>query len=211
MQQLRMLSVQPIISMLSKAAFWTHAYFYFVRSFSVLIVGSGMIQAFQAWALISKFSSVGLLGGLIFEALFILNITLLAQLTWIRAEDFKRIPADPFTLLRIGSKLSRLSGEVFAIGVGLYSISSGILYWFAGAKAARVVGEALPMYPIFSFYENNFIHGITVMITGTVAATAVLIVSYLLAQTLSVLVGNALKLRTILPESIQHDENEDAA
>jgi len=195
----RVISVQPVVQLLNKTAFWTSAYFYFLRGMSAVLVSGGLIQVFQSWSVITKFSSVGFFGGLLFQAIFILNLTLLSQLLWLRAESFRRIPQDSYTLLRIGAKLSRLFGECFAIGVGLYSIGSGILYWFAGTRAARVVEGALPGYPTYAFWENNFIHGLSVMITGTIAALGVLIVSYLVAQALLVLVGNAIKLNAILP------------
>jgi hypothetical protein len=197
----------PLLNYFKSPKLWTDGYFYFFRLTAAVLVIYGGIQAYEAGINIAKFTAIGIFGGIVFELLFCAAILQVAYLLWRRAQGFKKIKHDSLMFLRAGARALRTCGETFGIFFGIYTFASGLLYWFAGSGAARIIRGTVPLYPMQSYLENNFVHGLFVMAAGFLWTFLWASGALLAAQVLLVVTSMGSKLH----HDISEEEKRDAA
>lgn len=126
-----------------------------------------------------------IMGGILFQILYILAIYSVVHAILIRARDIEQLPPSDFMVLSMGTVLLKLVGEVYAFFVALTAVGGGIFVWFTNKSVASILNPMPWFYPVPS--GPNFTGGLTIMLVGVLLATAVLIGFYMLSELLTVL------------------------
>lgn len=174
------LFMQPLTLRLVEPLFFNRLVAIALRALAVFFLLLSVVTFFQAGKTISNLPANAILGGVIFLLLFVIAVYAALHAIWLRAEDVAALPAQPLPTLPIATLLLRLAGEAYAAYVGILSIAGGIFIWFSGRGVHTLLRPLPKFFPVYG--DTSFMGGILFMFGGVVIAFAVLFVSYLLAD-----------------------------
>jgi hypothetical protein len=181
----KFLFVHVLLERLADTRFCYRSLSMILRVLSGLFVLFSFATFFQAGKLTFSLPAQSILGGLLFELFFVLAVYAVVHAILIRARDIESLdPAGPWAL-RASTVLSRLVGEIYFLFVTLVSMGAGLFVWFTATSHYKVLGSTLrSFFP--AFHEDaSFLGGIQFMVSGILLSLAVLIVSYALAEVLT--------------------------
>ena len=183
------LFMRAIIKLLGQPRFFSRVISMILRVGTALIVLFSIPTFFQAGKLTFDLSANKMLGGILFEIFFVMAVYAAVHVLLIRARDVDELPAKEFYALPMGALLIRMIGEAYASYVTLIALGGGMFVWFTALKLDRILNPTiLWLFPV-SHDDPSFFGGIGFMISSILVALGVLIVSYMLAEALS-LIGN---------------------
>ena len=167
---------------------------------AVLLALSGIEGWFQAWRMVFELGGAGILGGIVFQAVFLIGIYMVTHVLWIRASDISEQPASEFTVIPIVSIVLRMVGEVYACLLSVLGVGGCILILFAGDNRLMdmLPGVGLLSGLIFGLVrgmDSSFLAALLFLISCLITAVFALVVFYLLAETQVVLVDIARNIR----------------
>lgn len=181
------LFMRSVINLLSQDRFFCRAVSYFLKATAVLLVLLSLTTFFIAGKLTFDLPVNGILGGILFEAFFVLAVYAAAHVLFIRGEQIAELPPGPFVTLRLAPLLLRGLGEAYAGYVGLIAIGGGAFVWFTNLSLTKVLSAVVrPLFPTHGD-DPTFVGGIGFMLSGVAAAGAVLLLAYFAAEALLML------------------------
>jgi hypothetical protein len=179
--------IRAFINLLGQPRFFSRMIAVIIRVGTALIVLFSIPTFFQAGKLTFELSANKMLGGILFEIFFVVAVYAAVHVLLIRARDVDDLPAKEFYALPLGGVLIKMIGEVYASYVALVAVGGGIFVWFTAKKLGTILNPTiLWLFPV-AHDDATFIGGIGFMISGVLVAIAVLIVSYMLAEALSMI------------------------
>lgn len=172
--------MRPWLEMLASASFLRWLVAKTLRVTAALIVLFSLIAFFYVGKIIFELPPSGMLGGILFQACFIVAIYGVVHAFFIRARDIDRLGADVHSIFPMLTLLLKLAGEAMSIFVALVAVGSGVYVWFTSRSVATILN---PM-PVFlpTFGDATFIGGIEFMVSGVLLAILLLLVFYALAE-----------------------------
>lgn len=178
------------LNLLGQPRFFSRLISIVMRVGAALIVLFSIPTFFQAGKLTFELSANKMLGGILFEIFFVVAVYAAVHVLLIRARDVDNLPAKESYALPVGAVLIKMIGEVYASYVALVAVGGGLFVWFTALKLDRVLNTTIRwLFPV-SHDDPSFIGGIGFMVSGVVVAIAMLIVSYMLAEALSMIGRN---------------------
>jgi len=199
----RYLFITPILRWLSEPANFNRIMAITFRAVAVLMIPLGLITFFKAGKTVFDLPASEILGGILFEMLYVVAIYGMVHVLYLRASDIDRLPAGKYNMFPLSALVIRAIGESYAAYLIGVSAGGAMYIWFT-AKSIRSILDPLPtLVPMFG--GPNFIGGIQFLAGGVLTAIAVLGLCYLLAEGLQAVHG--LSQRTPVPES-NPEENE---
>jgi len=153
-----------------------------MRTGAALIVPFSLVVIFKSGKVIFELPASEILGGILFEAFFIVSIYSVIHTLFIRAHEIEVLPATEYNMFPLTAILARSVGETSAAFIALVSIGGGLYVWFT-AKGIHTILDPMPkILPVFG--GTNFMGGIQFMVGGVLSALAILVASYLVAEVL---------------------------
>lgn len=119
------------------------------------------------------------------------------QIHFHRADGIAALPDSPFTVIPIVSVVLRLVGEVYALGLVLLGLGSALFMLLAQASPAGVLGPAAVFLPE-DMRQLGALAGPLMLVVALVAAFAVLLVFYFLAESVLVMADVARNIRLLV-------------
>lgn len=175
--------MRPLLKKLGQPAFVNRTVSRVIRVCVALIVLGSLASFFSAGKVIFSLPNTSaIFGGIVFQLFFIMAIYSVSHVLVIRAKDIKNLPGHlgSVYMLPVAAILVRMLGEAYAGFIALLAIGGGIFVWFTGLKVGAILGPVTTFFP--TMRDASFIGGIEFMVTGTMIAIAVIIVSYMVAE-----------------------------
>ncbi|MDH5650168.1 MAG: hypothetical protein OEY67_11005 [Gammaproteobacteria bacterium] len=181
------LFIRPLLRRLGDGAFVYKIATVTLRMCAGLVVLGSLASFFKAGKTIFDLPTTGaIFGGILFQIFYIMAIYSVVHILIIRAKDIDDSKPGPIFMLPLGAMLVRLAGEAYAAFVTLIAIGGGLFVWFTSQNVASILG---PMSQLFPVKRNvDFIAGIEFMISGVLIGIAALMVSYMVAEAITLLV-----------------------
>lgn len=153
----------------------------------VILVLLSMTTFFMAGRKIFDLSNNAILGGMLFELIFVIAVYAATHVLFIRAQQIENVASGPFIALRFAPFLICGLAEAYAALVGLVAIGGGIFVWFTNVGLDEVLNPA--MHPLFPNVgdDPSFVGGIGFLLSGVAVASAVLLIAYMLAELVQLL------------------------
>lgn len=187
------LFISKLLPKLGEGAFFRTIFTYALKVLAVSIGIMSVVAWVGYWIIIFKLSVGGIIGGLIFQLIFVVAAYAVIHIIWIRADDIKEQEAGEFTIIPIISTMVRMFGEVAAAFLIIFGIGGGIFLIFAGWEAYQVFSVFLPVVSAGS----AFLSGIMFTISFAIAGFLALIFHYLIAELIVILVDMARNIKAI--------------
>ena len=177
--------MRPLLKQLESAGFVHRLVSITLRAAAALIILFSLVAFFKVGKVIFELPPSGILGGIFFQACFVLAIYSVVHAIIIRARDIDNLDKEVHSIFPVLTLLTKLTGEVMAFFIALVAIGGGVYVWFTGKSVATIMN---PM-PIFlpTFGDATFMGGIEFMVGGVLIAIVSLIVMYTLSETMGLL------------------------
>lgn len=187
------LFMSKLLPKLSEGSFFRNVFTYALKVIAVFVGIIGLITWIGNWILIFKMNVEGIIGGLLFQLVFVVAIYAVIHIIWIRSDDIKKQEPGDYTIIPIMSTMVRMSGEVAASFFVIFGVGGGIFIIFAGRQAMEIIDF---MSSVGSL-SSSFLAGIMFIIVMAIIAFIALIIHYLIAELIVVLVDMARNLKAI--------------
>jgi hypothetical protein len=204
--------IAPVLKHISEGRLFSRVFAIALRIFAVLIALGGIVGWVQAWRMVSDLHGFGVLGGIVFQVIFLVAIYMVTHVLLIRASDISQLPVSEFTVIPIVSIFFRTLGEIYACLISAVGAGGFILLLFAGNDnflVYRVMqfipGTSFVSGLAFSFArsaDSSFIAAIIFLLSSALSAFFALVLFYLLAEGTVVFVDIARNIRG-LREAVQ--------
>lgn len=153
-----------------------------LRTVGVLVVPLGLVTFFKAGKVIFELPASGILGGIVFQAFFVLAVYAVVHGLFIRARDIDSLAGTDYNMFPLAALVIKAAGEAFAAFVSLVAIGGGIFVWFT-TKAVNTILLPVPGFlPVFG--DTTFMGGIQFMVGGVLSSILTLGLAYLVAEAL---------------------------
>lgn len=199
----KFLFMKSILKLLSQGKFFRKICSIFLRAIATVIILAGLAGFFIGWQAVLELPISGLLGGIIFQLLFIIAIYMVVHTLLIRAYDITNLPESEYIVIPITSIFVKLIGEVYACFASVVAIGGGILIWFAGSYAQSILKDLTPLIP--SFGGETFVSGILFIMSGVLSGFFVLVFFYCGSEFMIVIVNIARDIKETRKVAEQYD------
>ncbi len=156
-----------------------------LRVLATLIVPFSLVSFFKAGKVIFDLPASGILGGIVFQAFFVLAIYAVVHGLFIRARNIDALPGGEYNMFPLAAILVRAAGEAIAAFISLVAVGGGIYVWFTGKGVGTILNPPPKFLPLFG--DTTFMGGIEFMVGGVLSAILVVVVTYLAAEGLNLL------------------------
>jgi hypothetical protein len=185
--EIERLSLRPVLGRFADGGLFRAVIGNVVRLAAVVVFLGGLLAWFGAWRMIGNarfFAGVGLV---VFQLAALLALVAVAHLVFVRGTDITRLPESGFPLAPIFATLVRLEGEIAIVFLGILSLPVALLVWFGGGYMAAWI----PFLP----GGGGFVAGLGAFVICWVTGFVALIVTYFLAELITVLFAMASDMR----------------
>lgn len=177
--------MRRVLDLLGKPGFLNRVAAITLRAIAGLIILLSLVVIFNGGKVIFKLPASGILGGILFQACFILAIYAVVHTLVIRAREIDMIRGAEFSTFPLVALLVKTFGEMFSAFTTLVAVGGGVYVWFTGKNVATIL---TPMHRIIpTFGDTTFMGGIQFMVGGVLFAMATLLVCYMVSETIGVL------------------------
>jgi len=197
--------MKRVLDLISQGNFFTKVFSIALRVAAVVAALAGLVGFVSGWKIVFEMPAAGILGGIIFQALFVVAIYMVVHTLIIRANDIAGLPVTDFTVIPIASIFLKLVGEVYACFTATIAVGGGILMWFAEGYGGYLLRRVIPFMP--SFGGESFLGGIVFILGGVLLAFFVLLFFYLMSESIVVMVEIAKNTKHIRLIAEQHGKN----
>lgn len=153
-----------------------------LRAVAVLIVPAGLVAFFKAGKVIFSLPASGILGGILFQLLFVVAVYGVVHGLFIRARHIDRLAGGDCNMFPLAAVVARATGEAFAVFVALVAVGGGLFVWFTGKGVSAILSPMPGFLPVFG--DATFMGGIQFMVGGVLSAILALGLAYLAAEAL---------------------------
>lgn len=176
----RYLFMSRLLPLLSKPGFLNKLVAVMLRAAAAVVILVSLAFIFTAGKVTFGLPAQTIMGGILFQILYIIAIYAVVHTILIRANDIEQLTQNEYMALPMGVILLKLVGEVYAFFVALTAIGGGIFVWFTNKGVATILSPMPWFFPAPS--DPNFTGGLTIMLAGVLLAAAVLISFYMLSE-----------------------------
>ncbi|WP_448562008.1 hypothetical protein [Trichothermofontia sp.] len=172
--------MQPVLKFVREGRLFSRVFAAALRIFAVLLSISTLIGWIQVWKVVFQMNGAAVLGGLIFQALFVVGVYMVVHTVWIRAADIEAIGKSDFMVIPIVSIFLRMLGEVYAcisvaVGVGggillLFGAYGGLAYGATHAIPGMGWQDSLLSGLFGSYSTSSFISALLLAVSGAIVA-----------------------------------------
>lgn len=194
--------MRPVLGWLAQPRHFNRLLAFTLRSLAVLIVPFSLVTFFKAGKVIFDLPASGILGGVFFEAFFLVAIYCVVHVLFIRARDIDALPGRDYNVFPLAAILSKTAGETLAAFISLVAIGGGIFVWFTGKAVGAMLNPPPKFMPFFG--DTTFMGGIEFMVGGVLSAILILVLSALIAEGLNLLTETSARL--VASRSVKKDE-----
>lgn len=200
--------MRGVLDRLSSGRFFKRAFSVVLKTLAVLAALGGIVLWVRAWGPISDMGFGGVIGGLVFQLVFLGVIYMVVHTLFIRANDIAGLPGSGYAVIPIGSILFKLLGELYACVQVPVALAGGIFLWFGGYQAGLVLRQFTPSVPAALGLTggDGFWAGMVFVIGGIIGAFFVLLFFYFLSESIRVIVDIAENTQTTSQAVQQFDE-----
>lgn len=194
--------MRPLLRLLGHGPFVYKTTSVLLRALSALVILGSLATFFNAGKLIFELPTTSaIFGGIVYQLFFIIAIYAVAHVLMLRAKDIEHMHASvgDIYMLPLSAILLRMIGEAYAAFVTLLAIGGSIFVWFTGKTVASLLGPLTAFFP--AMQEATFISGIQFMMSGFLLAVASFILSYMLAEIIT-LVSRSTRALTHNPRQL---------
>ena len=214
----KFLFMKPVLTYFGQGRMFTSVVAAVLRVFAVLICLAALVTWIKTWETVFGMVGAAVLGGLLFQMLFLIGIYMIVHTCWIRAEDIQVLQKSAFTVIRIVSILLRMAGEIYASVSIILGTACGAALFFGGHI---IVYRTLCSFPalvpfhstIFSLLDPtsiDFATGGLILLAGTLSAIFWLFLFYLASEMILVLASIAHNTGALLKIAEQRTSAETA-
>jgi hypothetical protein len=161
----------------------------FLRIITLLVVFQNVVYWINLWIWVSSLYSPLILGGIVFQIVYIVGVYTVIHILWIRSSDIARQNSSEFMILHVVSILLRMVGELLASVLTIFGSGWAILILFAGDFSS--------LNPFRFLISNYFLSAIFLIILSLSLSFFFLIGFYFLAEAVLVQVDIAKNTRVI--------------
>lgn len=196
--------MKPLLRLLGQRDFFYRVVAITMRVVAGILVLSGLAMFFKAGKSIFDFNKTGeILGGILFLLFFVIAMYAVVHILLIRARDVEALKADnELHMLPLGALLIRMLGEVYFIYVSLIAIGGTIFFWFTSKAHITVMNPIPAFFP--SLKQTDFVDGVVYMLAATLVSFLILVVAYMIAETINIIVRSLRKAMT--PQQVHPKE-----
>lgn len=202
----RYLFMRHVLQQLSQSVFFRKAFSLALRSLAFVIILAGLSGFVRIWNAFSGLPGSRILGGIIFEVLFVIALYMVVHTIFIRARQIAEIQVTEYAVTHVFSIFSKLAGEAYAAFSTAVAVGGGIFIWFAGAEARDTVSKVAPF--IVKRGDASFAGGVEFMLGGILTGLFVLACSYLLSEFFAIGVSIARNAREVQEIAQSYDKSE---
>ena len=179
----KFLFIKVVLDKLSKEDFFKKTLALFIRILLALLLISVLVSWIKLWKVVFDLGGNALVGGIIFQLLFIIGMYMITHIVMIRTENILKLKTEKYYLFPLGAVVIQMIGEAWASFLVFMGISGGILIWFAG-NSSRSVIRNVPMINLLGRIglKGDFLGGLTFMVQLIITGCIVIFVSYLLSE-----------------------------
>ena len=201
------LFMEPVLRVISQGKLLSKVFAIVLQILAIVAALAGLAGWIAAWGVVFYLPVVAVIGGIIFQLFFLAAIYMVVHTLLIRAKEIADLPEAEYTAIPILAVFFRLVGEVFAAFVVPITVGGGILMWFAGFYATRILRDVTPFLP--NLGGAGFVGGITLMVFGVLISFLVLLYCYWLSEFTIVLVDIARSTRGTRRVADQYDKGKE--
>lgn len=184
--------MRPVLGWLAQPRHFNRLLAFTLRSLAVLIVPFSLVTFFKAGKVIFELPASGILGGVFFEAFFLVAIYCVVHVLFIRARDIDVLPGSDYNMFPLAAILSKAAGETLAAFISLVAVGGGIFVWFTGKGVGAMLNPPPKFMPFFG--DTTFMGGIEFMVGGVLSAILILVLSALVSEGLNLLTETSARL-----------------
>jgi hypothetical protein len=199
------LFMKPVLQAISSGRFFHRGFAGALRVVAVIVALAGLAGWVAGWKLISKLEATQIVGGVIFQLLFLVAVYMVVHTLLIRARDIADLGESDFTVIPIASILLKLIGEIYACFNVAIAVGGGIFIWFAGSDARYILRDVAPLAP--SFGGASFAGGVLFMVGGVLGAFVALVFFYLLSELVVAVVDIAKNVKVTRQIAERYDKS----
>lgn len=186
----KLLFMKPLLNVITQGSFFRKVSAAILKALAFVVLFIGIVAFIKAWKIILELPAAGIIGGIIYQLLFIIAVYMVIHILIIRACEITNLPDSDYPVVSITTILFRLVGEVYASFVAVIAVGGGILLWFTGYEGQFIIGSiinCIPMSELISCYTSGtFLGGLLFIVFGLLAAFFTLVFFYLSAELLLV-------------------------
>lgn len=184
--------MRPVLGWLAQPRHFNRLLAFTLRSLAILIVPFSLVTFFKAGKVIFELPASGILGGVFFEAFFLVAIYCVVHVLFIRARDIDALPGSDYNMFPLAAILSKAAGETLAAFISLVAVGGGIFVWFTGKGVGAMLNPPPKFMPFFG--DTTFMGGIEFMVGGVLSAILILVLSALVSEGLNLLTETSARL-----------------
>ncbi len=212
--------MQRVLKFIGEGTLFSRIFASALRVFAVLLGIGALVGWIQLWKPVFDMSGAAILGGVLFQAFFVVGVYMVIHTLWIRAADIQAIGKSEFTIIPIVSIFLRMLGEIYACISVAVGAGGGVLQLFAGysglaSRATRSIpGMGWEQSLLSGLFggdtTSSFISALLLMVGGAIGALFWLVLFYQASEFIVVLVDiarNTRAVREIVERHTQSGQN----
>lgn len=181
--------MRPLLGLLAQPGFIHRTLAMILRVFAILLAVGSLVLFLRAGKVVIALPAAEMLGGILFEILFVFAIYAVVHTMFIRAQDIDEAPRLDFGSFGIAAILARLFGEIYAAFVAIVSLGGALYVWFTRDDIRSVLQPVPPFFPLFG--DRSFLGGFQLLIGGVMSAVLALVVAYVVADVFRLMLRHA--------------------
>lgn len=181
--------MRPLLRWLAGAANFNHMVAIVLRTAGVLIALFSLVLFFRVGKFLFEQPVSQIPGGVLFELFFVVAVYCVVHGLFIRAGDVDYLSGDTYNMFRLAALIARALGETIGAFIILVSMGSAAYVWLTAKGIGTLLGLVPDLLPVIG--ASSFLGGIQLIAGGVLSGIAVLVVSYLVAEALTLIVDVA--------------------
>lgn len=182
------LFMKHLSGLLEKEDFLKKVFSLYLQAVAAFAVLSGFVGFIIGWREVMRLQTSGIIGGAIFQMLFVIANYAVAHAFWIGSQRIRSLNDSEPLFTSIGCEMIRTFANAYASFAIIMAIAGGIFIWFAGPGIRnsnplfRILNH---YYPFSGLHGETFIQGLTFMVRGVAYAFLIFLGLYVISELLS--------------------------
>ena len=150
-----------------------------------IMVIFSLVSWIKLWKVVFDLKGSDVVGGILFQLLFIVGVYMVVHILLIRAKDISGMQKEEFYVLPIISTVLKMMGEVYAAVFVFAGWAGGIFIWIAGQDAKSII-KTLPLIKSAGRITPDFMGGLTFIIKLTLTGFIAIVLMYAAAEVIKI-------------------------
>ena len=203
---------EPVISYIEKGNLFSRMFSFLLRFCGVIVGVVAFVFWFMNWATIIHFPKYTIIGGILFQIIFLIGVYVAVHIHWIRAKTILNLGKSDFTIIPVAATLLKMTGELSACFFVFSGLGSGLMRLYevpdlllGMTPPMAAPGAEVPRLFLFSFLtpfswisdSGRFLPALEIIGVGFAAGMLMLVLYYLASEILLVVFDIARNTRAI--------------